>query len=129
MRLPQQEKRNDLMPPQRLTVTATISAGQSLSDAIDCRSGAPVLVYMPANLMPARLSFLVSYDGETYNDLSDQDAKRLSLYIQGGTVLKVPSEWTQSTLGGYLKLRLGSRQSPIAQDQDLKFTISIDTGV
>jgi hypothetical protein len=113
----------------RTTVTAIIPAGQSLSDVIDCRNGAPILIYMPAEFTSARLSYLMSYDNNTYCDLFDRNAKEIAHNVQPGTVLKMGSDWTDSALGGYLKLRSGSRDHPILQEQTRQFMLVIDTSV
>lgn len=111
------------------TITATIPAGQSLSNAIDCRSGAPILLFLPMELTPApRLTFAISHDGVVYHDYFDRTAKEIAINIAPGTVLKMDSEWTASALGGYLRLRLGSRENPMAQAQDRVFLVTIDTG-
>ena len=113
----------------RTQVTATIPAGQSLSNTIDIRSGAPVLIYLPTAWTSARLTYCLSYDGTTFRDLYDRYAKEIAVNIRPGTVVRPNPEWTEAALGGYLKLRSGSADMPIAQAADRVFTITIDTGV
>jgi hypothetical protein len=109
--------------------SGTISAGQSLSSAIDCTTGAPVILFMPALWTPAQLTYQVSYDGAAYFDLFDRLGKELAVNIAAGTAVRLNPEWTDSVMGGWLKVRSGARQSPVVQTADRVFTLMINTNV
>ena len=106
--------------------TATILAGQSLSDSIDCSAGAPVFVHMPTDWTPSRLTFQVSPDGTNYNDLFDSEAREVAVNIIAGTSVRLAPEWSPVT---YLKVRSGGRAVPVPQAADRAIVITIDTNV
>jgi hypothetical protein len=113
----------------RVYATATITAGQSLSSPIDCRSGAPVLLFMPLAWTAARISYQLSFDGSNFRDLCDRAAREIAVNVSAGTVVRLNPEWTESALGCYLKIRSGSRDMATVQTADRSFTLLIDTSV
>ena len=83
----------------RVFVSGTILAGQSLSAPIDCRTGTPLLLFMPAQWTPARISYLLSQDGVTFYDLYDRSAKEIAVNVRAGTVVRLNPEWTDRSSG------------------------------
>jgi hypothetical protein len=110
--------------PRFVSKTAVIAAGQSLSAVIDCSTGAPVFLHMPADWTSARISYQVSPDGTTYNDLFGSDAREIQHNVVAGTSILIDSTWEPVT---YLKLRSGGRDNPVPQEADRTITITIDT--
>jgi hypothetical protein len=110
----------------RITISATILAGQSLSSAIDLSDGAAIFLHMPPAWTPALLTFLISPDGVTYNDAVDREAREVAINIRGGTSIRLSEDWT-SAAAGYLKLRSGSSTRPIPQEASRTFVISAVT--
>jgi len=108
----------------KIIVQATIPAGQSVSSAIDLSAGNAVFCQMPSGWTPALLTFLISYDGNTFGDFVDQNTREVSLNVLPGTVIRVdllPSRY------GWLKFRSGSRFGPVVQTASRTFTILADT--
>ena len=110
--------------PRFVPMTATILAGESLSSPIDCSTGTPVMIYMPHEWTSAHLSFQVSPDGTNYNDLFDSDGHELHSSVTAGTSVRLDPMWEPVT---YLKLRSGTRDSPVPQQADRVITITLDT--
>jgi hypothetical protein len=104
--------------------TATISAGQSLSNVIDCSTGAPVLVYVPQLWTPSRLSFQVSPDGTNFYDLFDQNALEIAFNVAAGTAVLLALNWAPLL---YFKVRSGSRDLAVSQQADRPIIVTIDT--
>jgi hypothetical protein len=109
----------------RITVTATIPAGQSLSNSIDMSSGTAVFCHMPAAWTPALLTFQVSHDNILFGDLVDERAREVSLNIFPGTVMRV-GLWIPAEVG-WLKFRSGSRNGAVIQTAARTFTITAHT--
>lgn len=112
--------------PRFVPKTATILAGESLSDTIDCSTGAPVFLHMSVNWTPARLSFQVSGDGVTYNDLFTSEARELTVNVVAGTAVRLDPIWSPIT---YLKIRSGGRDHPVPQEADCSIVVTIDTQI
>jgi hypothetical protein len=105
--------------------TATIPAGQSLSGVLDCTSGGPAFLHMPPDWTSAMLSFQVSFDGVSFNDLFDRTAAELAINVLGGTSVNLDQTLWKPVL--YLKVRSGVRGNPMPQAADRVITITIDT--
>lgn len=110
--------------PRFMPKTATITAGQALSSAIDCSTGAPVFLHMPPDWTPARLSFQVSPDNTTYNDLFDTSARELTFNVVPGTSVRLDNFWEPVT---WLKVRSGGRDAPVPQAADRTINVTVDT--
>jgi hypothetical protein len=108
----------------RTTVTATIPAGQSLSNAVDLSVGSAIFLHVPTEWTPAVLSFQVSPDNVLYGDLVSASTYEVTLNIKEGTVIQ--RDWMPAA-SGWLKLRSGSRYRPVIQAADRVFTITIET--
>jgi hypothetical protein len=114
------------MPFANLTVT--ILKGQWLSSSIDCRSAAPVFIHTPTKWTTAPLGYQISPDDIMYSDLFDREGNEILARIFPGTVIRINPEWTTMAVG-YIKLRSGPRNNPIAQDETRTFHVIVDTGV
>lgn len=104
----------------RVVVTATIPAGQSISNAVDLSAGDAAFCHMPTGWTPALLSFLISYDSVTYGDLCDQNTREVTLNVVPGTVIRV--DLLPANVG-WMKFRSGSRFGPVIQQASRTFTI------
>jgi hypothetical protein len=108
----------------RVTLTATITSGQSVSSAVDLSLGTAAFIHMPAAWTPALLSLLISPDNVTFNDLVDETAREITFNVIPGTVIqgsRVPA------LAGWLKFRSGSRTGAVIQTGSRIFTLTVDT--
>jgi hypothetical protein len=117
------------MPVSVVYKTATIPAGQSVSNSVDCTAGAPTVVFLPLDWTPARLSYQVSWDGTNWRDVADRTAREISVNIIPGTAVHLSDEWSSSALGGWIRFRSGSRDGAIPQAADRVFTVLIDMSV
>jgi hypothetical protein len=107
------------MPVQVIYKTATILAGQSLSSAVDCTTGAPTILFMPTEWTLAHLTFQVSPDGTNFYDLFD--TVEVVLNVVAGTSVRLDAPVS------YLKVRSGSREHPVPQQADRSIGITLDT--
>jgi hypothetical protein len=69
----------DIQP--RLTGTAKIASGATLSDAIQCYQGTLLTLETPAALTSATINFQGSLDGVTYVPIYDNTNTRVSLTV------------------------------------------------
>lgn len=106
--------------------TATISAGQALSDVIDCSDGAPVFLHMPMEWTSARVSYQVSPDGTTFYDLFNNSAQELQNNAVAGTAVRLDPIYEPIT---WLRIRSGGRDMPVPQEADRAIIITVDTAV
>jgi hypothetical protein len=104
--------------------TATILAGQSLSDVVDCSTGRPTFIHMPQEWTASRMTFQVSPDGINFNDLFDNNAVELAFNIVAGTSVLVDPAWAPIT---HLRLRSGSRALAVPQAANRAIVITLDT--
>jgi hypothetical protein len=111
----------------RLTITANILAGESLSSVVDLSDGTAVFLHMPMQWTPALLTFQVAPDGTNFSDLVDMDAREIAVNVRAGTTIHL-GNWVPSA-AGYLKIRSGSTKHPIAQAETRGIIISGVTGV
>jgi hypothetical protein len=103
----------------------TISAGESLSDGVDCSAGNIVRITVPQEFTPANLTFQVSTDGNFYNDMFTANGSEITIAAMGNTGIVVHEAWTRSI--NFIKFRSGSRSHPVVQKADCKFAIAVDT--
>jgi hypothetical protein len=109
-----------------VTASATISAGQSLSSAVDCTSSRLVRIYMPDAWLDAPLTFEVSSDNTVFRPVHQHDGYELQMPCQPGTAILVP-DFMGAALA-WLKIRSGTRGRPIVQPAARAFTLIIQTG-
>lgn len=107
--------------PLPTTVTATIAAGSSLSDAADLSAGTMYYLIAPDDWDAADLSFQVSEDNVTFYDLFDNKGYEVTRLVVTGAAVNTDPTWTQAAM--WLKLRSGPRVSPVAQDADRVFKL------
>ena len=110
-----------------------ITAGESLSAAVDCTAGSLLRITTPAAWdPPANLSFQVSSDGVFFNNAYDVDGNELiipcgasrSIVVQTSSIGgKGPAEFN----GVHLKFRSGSAAAPVPQLAQREFAIAIQT--
>jgi hypothetical protein len=104
------------------TVTATIPAGQTLSNAVDLGTLQLVAVIPPADWTPAVLSFQMSADNVDFHNLAH--ARSTDLF----TIPCVSGYWIPFSTQDFphwvfLKLRSGHPFAPIVQAADRVFTL------
>jgi hypothetical protein len=105
-------------------VTATIPAGESLSNEIDASAGKVIRIIMPAAWTPANLSFQIADLGTgPFNDVFTRDGGEFLMACTPGKVYAIgTSEWASE---GFIKVRSGSAQAPIVQDAARAFTFVV----
>jgi len=110
--------------PLATLVTATISAGQSLSTGVDCSvGGALSRIYMPTGWDGELLTFQVSPDGVNFYDLFRANNTEVAFNITAGTVVFITENYPLVS-NNWIKLRSGSRLNPRIQSADRIFTLS-----
>jgi hypothetical protein len=107
----------------RITITATIPAGQSLSNSIDLSAGVAQFIMIPPTWAPARLTFQLSHDGVTFYDGVDAATREIAMNVLAGTAVHVVEAFSSLAVG-FMKLRSGSRDKPIIQETDQAIVIS-----
>jgi hypothetical protein len=101
-----------------------ISAGESLSNAVDCTGGTIVRLTMPATWGIGNITFQISTDGAGFNDLFDQDGKEFTMVVTTGAA--IPLVWDGITrCAAHLKIRSGTRSHPIIQEDQRDFAIAL----
>jgi hypothetical protein len=103
----------------------TIAAGESLSDGIDCSGGNIVRITVPQEYTKANMSFQVSSDGNSYNDLYDAQGHEIVIVAKPDSGIVIEEHWGR--VFGFIKLRSGTRANPVEQATDCKFAIAIET--
>lgn len=98
----------------------TIAAGQSLSTVIDCSAATQGIkrILMPPAWTSAWLSFQVSPDGTTFQDLYWPNGAPVVVTVVAGTTIVTNSDLWQAA---YFKFRSGSAATPIPQAQARNF--------
>lgn len=102
------------VPTGAQVFTATINAGASLSQAIDLVDTRLFGFQMPSAWTTAAMTFQVSADGVTYNDLYDDTATETNLTVSASKFIVLSNP--QRFLGiRYLKVRSGTTGSAVNQ--------------
>lgn len=105
-------------------VTATIPANGSLSTAVQIPDAIELRrIVMPAAWSSAGLSFQVSLDNVTYNDLFDAKGLELNYPVQPGTAVVVDVK--NRMTGTWVRLRSGTRDHPVNQSAIRAFTLGL----
>jgi len=111
--------------PRTVIAGPIIEAGQSLSNGIDCSAGTIVRLTTPRNWDLANLSFQVSNDGITYNDLYLPTTGEVIIPCGPARALNIdPTRWPSAV---FLKVRSGSSKEPIVQSAQRKFETTVDS--
>ena len=106
---------------RRITTTATIASGASLSGAVDLGDNVIVALSMPASWTTAVLSFQGSHDGVTYQELKDTYDALLSY---NPLVASNRAVEPQHFLGWrYIKVRSGTAAVPVNQAAERVITL------
>ena len=103
----------------------TIKLGESLSDGLDCSAGDIVRITVPQEYTSAPLTFQVSTDGNLYNDLHTAQGEEISIVAKPSTGIVVHETWARSV--NFVKFRSGTRSEPVAQREDCKFAVAVET--
>jgi hypothetical protein len=111
------------MPVLDLIIGPTIAAGESESDVADCTGGYPVRLTIPPVWTSAVLTFLISSDGDKYNNLHDFQGHEVSVNVTPGAAVLIPDIVSQAM--AYFKVRSGTGQNPIAQEDRREFAIAM----
>lgn len=103
----------DQYQPRIETVSATIASGQSLSGAVNLAGCRLVGLVMPAAWTAASLTFQVSHDGTTYNDLYDDAGNEYTVVAAASRYIGlVGMDWEAVR---FLKVRSGTAATPVNQ--------------
>jgi hypothetical protein len=101
-----------------------ITAGESLSSAIDCSGGEVVRITMPPAWTEAMLTFQISTDGTFFNDVFDPDGFEKKVFVVPGAAVIMPSDYSRAIT--FIKFRSGTRTAPVEQEFDRAFAIAIE---
>ena len=109
-----------------------IGYGTSISGSIDIGEDFVVGLIMPDRWTPAQVSIQVSVDNNSFYDLFDFDltvwntAKEVAFNVPSpGTVVAINPD--TMLMGQYIKLRSGTRDAPIVQENTCMFTLLTTT--
>jgi hypothetical protein len=93
-----------------------IANGASLSSAVDLVNNRLSYISMPSSWTAANLTFQVSEDGLTWNNLYDDVGSEVTVAAAASRVLRVDlAKWLAVR---YLKIRSGTSGTPVAQGGD-----------
>ena len=105
------------------TADAVIANGASLSPAIDLSGTVIVGFVMPASWTAAVLTFQVSDDNVTFNDLYNESGTEISLTVAAARFVRLnPAEWAAIR---YLKVRSGTTGSPVNQGPERTIKLAV----
>jgi len=105
-------------------LTAIIASGSSLSAAIPLDRRPVLRILIPSGWTTASITFLGSYNGADYFDITDEAGDEVELAAAASKMLQIanPDNW-----GGipYLKIRSGTSGTPVTQAADRTITLSV----
>lgn len=101
------------MPAIPTAQPVTIANGASLSDAIRPNGAAMVGIEMPATWTTANLTFQVSVDGTTYNNLYDSTGTEVTVTAAASRYIQLNPASFEGFL--YVKVRSGTSGTPVNQ--------------
>jgi len=102
---------------------ATIPAGNSLSNSVDCSAGRPVFLGTPENWTPAAFTFEISMDGVNFYELVDASGNVRHFNFAPGAGMPFTATWAQYIVA--VKIRSGSKAFPVEQDADASFRLEL----
>lgn len=106
----------------QVEVSATIANGASLSAAVSIPAGLrPLAIVMPATWTAANLTFAVSVDGSTYNDMYDDLGTEVAVSADASRFIALPPTLFASVV--QFKVRSGTSGTPVNQGGDRTVTI------
>ena len=107
------------------TVTTVIAAGEAVSGGINTTTYQVAAILIPADWEPiANVTFQVSADGVTYNDVHDTRGNEIMMAAKPGTAIAIDltnAAWLTGV--GWIKIRAGSRDNPVAQTAQRTLTV------
>jgi hypothetical protein len=103
----------------------TIKKGQSLSDGANCSAGSILRITVPQEYTQANMTFMVSTDGKFFNDLYDAEGNVIEIVANPDSSIVLKEEWVRFI--PHIKIRSGTRDAPVDQEQDCKFAIALHT--
>jgi hypothetical protein len=107
-------------------VGPTIKGGESLSDGLDLSAGDLLRVTMPLDWDAAPLTFQISTDGGTYNDVFNLEGFEVTLpVVVPRSAVIVPYDVGKAI--AWIKFRSGTRKYPVVQNEDRTFAVAIST--
>jgi hypothetical protein len=80
------------------------------------------MIVVGRDWMRAPVSFMVSNDGVTFNDLLDADGNEVNMMAVPGSTLSIPQEHTREAR--FLKIRSGTSYAPVRQTADCVITLA-----
>ena len=101
-----------------------IQAGESLSNSVDCTAGTIVRLTMPASWGGGNITFAISSDDGGYNDLFDPDGREFTMVVTPGAAIPIVFDGL-TRCAAFLKIRSGTRDHPIVQDQQRDFSVAL----
>ena len=107
------------MPALNVHGGPEIAAGESLSDVVEVGDDIIVGIVVPENWTSAAVSVMVSPDGISFLDLFDGKGNEFTFNVEPGTAISINSDLL--LLARFIKLRSGTRKSPVVQKQNCKF--------
>jgi len=107
-------------------LTATIAAGQFLSNTVDLAGNFVVGLIMPLAWTPARVSILIAVDDINFHDLfrfgdDGTTAGELKFNVTPNAIISINSD--AMLMARYLKLRSGTRDEPVVQEAERVFGV------
>jgi len=103
------------------SLPAFIGFGDSLSTVVDTVENYVVGIIMPDAWTDARVSVQVSPDAAQYHDLFDFNLGELVFPTTAGAAVAV--DYRRFLMARYIKLRSGTREHPVDQEETRAFTI------
>ena len=104
--------------------TATIPAGEAISNAVDCTGGYIIKIATPPDWYRSPVTFQISNDNVTFFDAFLQNGEEIQFVIEANAVIICVKQ-----LSGWIKLRSGTRERPLAQPAARDFIVVVDTGL
>jgi len=93
--------------------TVTIANGASLSGAVSLGAGDPVSIQMPTAFTGTQLTFQVSHDNSTFQNLYDAAGSEVTVTVAASRNVPLPSPLQAGWR--YLKIRSGTAATPTAE--------------
>ena len=103
---------------------ATIAARQSLSGAADCSAGRIVQINTPDAWDPANITFQISPDGVTWDNLYLPTGEELMLTCQPNRAIAVKPTWPAAK---FVKVRSGPAAAQVMQSALRDFEFVVET--
>lgn len=104
--------------------TANFNAGDVLSSAVNASSLNPQYLIMPANWTPACISYQMSADNIYFADVFDSTGFEIMHNVQAGLAIPISATW--ATSAAYFKIRSGTQQYPVPQQQAVTIQIAME---